>query len=364
MMLDRLFLAEEQQSLIRLRQDVQEAQVLEMTHPPHSTSAQVSPEQQNSYPSQSNNSNSSTSTPQSQQPPDDYDEWACIQKELGCLPQTEENKSTQLQQHHHHQFDTQTQKRAATSDSRLETLKKFRVDKHHGKKESSPNEIVKSYAKLSGVSSPQNSLPSPQNSLSSPQNQHHQNANNLGAGQQYQVHQFQHLHGMHMPQITSHGLGNNQSHSGISRQLQQRNLHNSNIHMQNSQHHFSMQHIVQSSSSGHHQQVTHTVHHSIHSAQAHQANATASGQQQQQSSSSFNVHGVVQSNNGGASASNSANIGACNNNSNSSSNSNNNSTTGSGTDNIIDEQVQSAIDSILNLQQSLDLEDTVNSMLS
>ncbi|GJQ75409.1 hypothetical protein Trydic_g23579 [Trypoxylus dichotomus] len=424
MMLDRLFLAEEQQSLIRLRQDVQEAQVLEMTPPLPPTAQQVvSPDQQqHSYPSQSNSSNSATSTPQSQQTPDDYDEWACIQKELGCLPQSAEgNKSPQqVQQLHlqHHpqqaQYDMQTQKRAAACDSRLETLKKFRVDKHHvsGKKEPS-NEIVisKAYAKISNVSnSPHNSLPSPQNSLPSPQNQqHHSNSNS--SQQQYQVHhQYQHLHGLHMPQINSaQGLSNSQTHSGISRQItqvhnslqqhqqQQRNLHSSNVHMQNSQHHFSMQHIVQTSSGSHHHQhqITHTVHHHQHSslhsstAQSHQANATGSNQHNQQQqqhnvhgslSSSYNVHGVSQTqnsnvnnnsnSNSGASANISSNTGnTCNSNNNSSnrSNSNSNKSTaaGSGTENnIIDEQVQSAIDSILNLQQSLDLEDTVSSMLS
>ncbi|KRT84998.1 hypothetical protein AMK59_2128 [Oryctes borbonicus] len=414
MMLDRLFLAEEQQSLIRLRQDVQEAHVLEMTPSLPPTPHQVvSPEQhqQHSYPSQSNSSNSATSTPQSQQAPDDYDEWACIQKELGCLPQTTEDSKSpqqpqQLQQLQHHphqpQYDVQTQKRAATCDSRLETLKKFRVDKHHvGGKKEPPNEIVvsKGYAKMSGVnSSPQNSLPSSQSQ------QHHSNSSN---NPQYQMHhQYQHLHGLHMPQINSatHGLGNSQGHSGIPRQItqvhnslqHQRNLHGSNVHLQNSQHHFSMQHIVQTNSGSHHhhqQQITHTVHHHVQNTQqSHQIRSNQDNQHNvhgSQSTSTYNVHGVSQTqnsnvnnnnnhnnnsnncnSNSGASANSSSNTGnTCNSNNNSSNRSNSNSNkskaAGSGTENnIIDEQVQSAIDSILNLQQSLDLEDTVNSMLS
>lgn len=93
MMLDRMFLAEEQQSLMRLRHEIEEC-------PAEITPAPV----------------------QSEQTQEEYDEWACIQRELGCLQQSTDHKQASS--------SCQPPKRSASSDSRLETLKKFRVDKH------------------------------------------------------------------------------------------------------------------------------------------------------------------------------------------------------------------------------------------
>ncbi|KAF5285769.1 hypothetical protein FQR65_LT13048 [Abscondita terminalis] len=92
MMLDRMFLAEEQQSLMRLRHEIEECPA-EIAQPA-----------------------------QSEQTQEEYDEWACIQRELGCLQQPSDDKQTGS--------GCQPPKRSASSDSRLETLKKFRVDKH------------------------------------------------------------------------------------------------------------------------------------------------------------------------------------------------------------------------------------------
>ncbi|KAL3270667.1 hypothetical protein HHI36_021195 [Cryptolaemus montrouzieri] len=66
---------------------------------------------------------------------EEYDEWACIQRELGCLP-NDEHKTNYVETHvpeHSHNNSHQPSKRSASSDSRLETLKRFRVDKHHKK---------------------------------------------------------------------------------------------------------------------------------------------------------------------------------------------------------------------------------------
>nr|XP_008195015.1 PREDICTED: glioma tumor suppressor candidate region gene 1 protein [Tribolium castaneum] len=114
MMLDRMFLSEERQSLLRLRQEAEEAaQIIDLP---------VLPE------------------PSPPQPPEDYDEWACIQRELGCLPHEEPPPAAPRPPHstaapvvanaHAH---LQPPKRTASSDSRLETLKRFRVDKHNKK---------------------------------------------------------------------------------------------------------------------------------------------------------------------------------------------------------------------------------------
>ncbi|KAK5638151.1 hypothetical protein RI129_012446 [Pyrocoelia pectoralis] len=113
MMLDRMFLAEEQQSLMRLRHELQECPSVEMAP---SVSSQAA----------------SSSTEHGQE---EYDEWACIQRELGCLqPASIEEMRQQQQQRIANQSQLQQNasqtKRSASSDSRLETLKKFRVDKH------------------------------------------------------------------------------------------------------------------------------------------------------------------------------------------------------------------------------------------
>lgn len=92
-MLDRMFLAEEQQSIVRLRQDLDETPPVRFSPPPAPPCA--------------------TQPAAAQHDQDEYDEWACIQRELGCLQ--EEPK--------------QPPKRSASSDSRLETLKRFRVER-------------------------------------------------------------------------------------------------------------------------------------------------------------------------------------------------------------------------------------------
>lgn len=134
-MLDRMFLAEEQQSLIKLRQDYEnELLNLPLTvaepqppNPPMSEAGQTMGQPLGSEP-----------------PPEDYDEWACIQRELGCLPQSESSPSpskssgnagtiNQPPQSQASNSSAQQSKRSASSDSRLETLKRFRVDKHNKK---------------------------------------------------------------------------------------------------------------------------------------------------------------------------------------------------------------------------------------
>lgn len=163
MMLDRLFLAEEQQSLMKLRQDYENqllniplanpehqqmnAQQHQMHHPQHH-------QLQQQHASTSQNSSSSSSMPShmlvpsssNEPPPEDYDEWACIQRELGCLPHSDMHSSNSIKTSQsnntlQHQVslnaanmqNLHNSKRSASSDSRLETLKRFRVDKHHKK---------------------------------------------------------------------------------------------------------------------------------------------------------------------------------------------------------------------------------------
>lgn len=147
MMLDRLFLAEEQQSLIKLRQDY-ENQLLNIplpnADPPQGASNQhmQHPQQQ---PSTSQSTSAQMAVPASSSTePEDYDEWACIQRELGCLPQSDSNASNSIKPSHSNSTlqvslnaagmqNLHNSKRSASSDSRLETLKRFRVDKHHKK---------------------------------------------------------------------------------------------------------------------------------------------------------------------------------------------------------------------------------------
>lgn len=159
-MLDRLFLAEEQQSLMKLRQDY-ENQLLNIpiANPePYQMSStqqhQMHHSQHQQHASTSQGSSSSTATQMlvsasssNEVPPEDYDEWACIQRELGCLPQsdahisnsikTSQSNNTLLHQHVSlnaaNMQNLHNSKRSASSDSRLETLKRFRVDKHHKK---------------------------------------------------------------------------------------------------------------------------------------------------------------------------------------------------------------------------------------
>lgn len=131
-MLDRMFLAEEQQSLLRLRQDLEELPPLQFSPPP------VPPPQPPTATPVSTSQTPSSCSGASQPDclgPEEYDEWACIQRELGCLstaapeepPPRANNAALGGQQH------LQPPKRSASSDSRLETLKRFRVEKHNKK---------------------------------------------------------------------------------------------------------------------------------------------------------------------------------------------------------------------------------------
>lgn len=95
-----MFLAEEQQSLLRLRQEC-ETQSLENLLPelvpnqqqihnnPQYTSTQQD-QQQTSTPSMNVNSLQGSNSNYQDSQSEDYDEWACIQRELGCLPSNEE----------------------------------------------------------------------------------------------------------------------------------------------------------------------------------------------------------------------------------------------------------------------------------
>ncbi|XP_076256332.1 uncharacterized protein LOC143193813 isoform X2 [Rhynchophorus ferrugineus] len=171
MMLDRMFLADEQQSLIRLRQD-RETELLNMaTESVHAAQGgvhgQFASQQEKAHCNSESNVqvNHVESTAE-----EEYDEWACIQRELGCLPEKNESMdppSTTCQQqpqpeavnaqpvhNNHHQNSQQmlqppmqivanpnSQKRSSSSDSRLETLKRFRVDKHTKKHDASVNSV-------------------------------------------------------------------------------------------------------------------------------------------------------------------------------------------------------------------------------
>lgn len=119
-MLDRMFLNDEQQSLMKLRQDYEnELLNIPLAEPELPPPPLPPPPHTHTMTSNSNNmnpnSNNANAIPTEQE---DYDEWACIQRELAGLPQQNDSKLAQS-------------KRSASSDSRLETLKRFRVDKHH-----------------------------------------------------------------------------------------------------------------------------------------------------------------------------------------------------------------------------------------
>lgn len=86
---------------------------------------------------------------------EEYDEWTCIQRELGVLP-SEDNKHNLVEPAAHEHANNNSHivaKRSASSDSRLETLKRFRVDKHHKKTTDGVHNSV------SVVQSVSNSLP-------------------------------------------------------------------------------------------------------------------------------------------------------------------------------------------------------------
>lgn len=78
MMLDRIFVNEEQQSLIMLRQDLEEGRTPEILQSLH-------PQPVKSQHHHQSGDGASCSADQSAE---EYDEWACIQRELGCLPPT------------------------------------------------------------------------------------------------------------------------------------------------------------------------------------------------------------------------------------------------------------------------------------
>lgn len=74
MMLDRIFVNEEQQSLIMLRQDLEEGRTPEILQSLHPQSVK------------SQHQSGDGASCSADQPGEEYDEWACIQRELGCLP--------------------------------------------------------------------------------------------------------------------------------------------------------------------------------------------------------------------------------------------------------------------------------------
>lgn len=130
-----MYLTEERQSLMRLRQEAEEAAQLADLQPSPAPPPAPPPNPSSSSPHQSG---------------EDYDEWACIQRELGCIPH-EESPQPPLPSSRHHPSVTpvvatnshahlQPPKRTASSDSRLETLKRFRVDKHNKNKTSLSSE--------------------------------------------------------------------------------------------------------------------------------------------------------------------------------------------------------------------------------
>uniref|UniRef100_A0AAR5Q4C1 GLTSCR protein conserved domain-containing protein n=2 Tax=Dendroctonus ponderosae TaxID=77166 RepID=A0AAR5Q4C1_DENPD len=137
MMLDRMFLADEQQSLIKLRQDY-EAEYLSLVAEPTPNAAAQDKEATGQQHSQQNETESCN---------EEYDEWACIQRELGCLSDLNHHPQHPSNNHHHSmgaqvaaqctaaQNQYNSLKRTSSSDSRLETLKRFRVDKHTKKHE-------------------------------------------------------------------------------------------------------------------------------------------------------------------------------------------------------------------------------------
>jgi hypothetical protein len=170
MMLDRMYLTEERQSLMRLRQEADEAvQMVEM-------------QQQQPPPSAGPPSSAHPSEPPTPQCGEDYDEWACIQRELGCLPPAEDAGPRQhnvvavgggpvVANAHAH---LQPPKRTASSDSRLETLKRFRVDKHN--KKSSSSDCVHNNSVLNNNNSSVQSVSSGINTHHHQQNSYEQQA--------------------------------------------------------------------------------------------------------------------------------------------------------------------------------------------
>lgn len=138
MMLDRMFLAEEQQSLLRLRQEVEEQPppvAVQFASPPPPSQQQ---QQQRKCPTPS------PSTSHHQQ--EEYDEWACIQREIGSL-----STASDAQQQSTSEDNRQPPKRSASSDSRLETLKRFRVEKHNKQRCSSGTESASNNSLLAST---------------------------------------------------------------------------------------------------------------------------------------------------------------------------------------------------------------------
>lgn len=73
---------------------------------------------------------------------DDYDEWLCIQRELGYFPENKEAEklpeTSEISQDFKPKIDSDSfkkssHKRSLSETNRLETLKKFRVEKHNSK---------------------------------------------------------------------------------------------------------------------------------------------------------------------------------------------------------------------------------------
>lgn len=96
---------------------------------------------------------------------EEYDEWACIQRELSSLADAKELNNHQqhhpANNHHHPTMSHQSLgeqhphnnlKRTSSSDSRLETLKRFRVDKHTKKHDPVVNNSVQCGGNSTGQS--------------------------------------------------------------------------------------------------------------------------------------------------------------------------------------------------------------------
>lgn len=333
-MLDRMFYAEEQQSMMRLRQDMEEG---------------------SSHYSMDSDMHDS-SNPLGQSPQEEYDEWACIQRELGCLQSNMDDpkqlSSAQQQklislslQAGSNLTNNLSSKRSASSDSRLETLKKFRVDKHNKRLVGEgggvnvqnnfisggniqTNNFTASGGGGGGLKVPQRNaqvqqiLTNVQNTQSSPTGSNVQSARqnvHVSLQQQQVVHNQQHgTRSVHYA-----------THSGA-----QNVFHSTNI-------------------SHHHQYVQYSqgqdIGPNLHSLYGGGQIIQQHGASQQ----NMTTNSVYNNANNNLSVNNKMNSGSLS----SESESGNNS---------IDEHVQSAIDSILNLQQSsnLDLDEAVSSILS
>lgn len=379
MMLDRMFLAEEQQSLIRLRQELEEG-------PPPDLVAQLAAQ---------------GTTSVQDQPQEEYDEWACIQRELGCLQSntTEDSKPTNVvtsqanvvqQQHQQQKIINQPQqsnqnqlqqsivtssyqppKRSASSDSRLETLKKFRVDKH-SKRHNDSVSVQNNFVGGGNIQQSNNfNVPGGVCSASKTQGMRISHDVSRNVQQQQQQQQQQPSFTMHNTQSQAssstniHNNMQNVRHNLQTNVQQQHVIQHGSRNMHYTTQHPSTQGAYHSTNILHQQQYAHNVQfshsqdipqnlHTMYNPQTQQVNQHSAPSQHNINTSS--VHSSVNNNNNGVNNNKNNNV---------QSHGSQSSESESG-NNSIDEHVQSAIDSILNLQQNsnLDLDEAVSSILS